>query len=109
MDYFYDGQIRRYVTQFMRVFIGFKYKAGDGEEKHVPVLYGDMTRQVASIIKDREDAIKQREANKQKINELFNQERDKNQEKDGLKARMNAANTAIGAHPSKETGAECRL
>ena len=52
MDYFYDGQIRRYVTQFMRVFIGFKYKAGDGEEKHVPVLYGDMTRQVASIIKD---------------------------------------------------------
>ena len=52
MDYFYDGQIRRYVTQFMRVFIGFKYKAGDGEEKNVPVLYGDMTRQVASIIKD---------------------------------------------------------
>jgi hypothetical protein len=52
MDYFYDGQIRRYVTQFMRVFIGFKYKAGDGEERQVPVLYGDMTRQVAGIIKD---------------------------------------------------------
>jgi len=52
MDYFYDGQIRRYVTQFMRVFIGFKYKAGDGTLNHVPVMYGDMTRQVASIIKD---------------------------------------------------------
>jgi hypothetical protein len=52
MDYFYDGQIRRYVTQFMRVFIGFKYKAGDGTLRHVPVMYGDMTRQVASIIKD---------------------------------------------------------
>ena len=52
MDFFYDGQIRRYVTQFMRVFIGFKYQAGDGEKRHVPVLYGDMTRQVASIIKD---------------------------------------------------------
>ena len=52
MDYFYDGQIRRYVTQFMRVFIGFKWKAGDGEQKTVPVLYGDLTRQVASIIKD---------------------------------------------------------
>jgi hypothetical protein len=52
MDYFYDGQVRRYVTQFMRVFIGFKYKAGDGEERHVPVMYGDMTRQVAAIIKD---------------------------------------------------------
>jgi hypothetical protein len=54
MDYFYDGQVRRYVTQFMRVFIGFKYKTGGDvpEERHVPVMYGDMTRQVASIIKD---------------------------------------------------------
>jgi len=52
MDYFYDGQIRRYVTQFMRVFIGFKYQAGDGEQREVPVMYGDMTRQVAGIIKD---------------------------------------------------------
>lgn len=52
MDYFYDGQIRRYVTQFMRVFIGFKWKAGDGTETTVPVMYGDMTRQVASIIQD---------------------------------------------------------
>lgn len=52
MDYFYDGQIRRYVTQFMRVFIGFKYKAGDGTETTVPVKYGDMTRQVAAIIRE---------------------------------------------------------
>lgn len=52
MDYFYDGQIRRYVTQFMRVFIGFKWKAGDGSESTVPVMYGDMTRQVAAIIKE---------------------------------------------------------
>jgi len=52
MDFFYDGQIRRYVTQFMRVFIGFKYKTGDGTLRHVPVMYGDMTRQVASIIKE---------------------------------------------------------
>ena len=52
MDWFYDGQIRRYVTQFMRVFIGFQYKAGDGTLSTVPVLYGDMTRQVAAIIKE---------------------------------------------------------
>jgi len=52
MDYFYDGQIRRYVTQFMRVFIGFKWKAGDGAETTVPVMYGDMTRQVAALIKE---------------------------------------------------------
>jgi hypothetical protein len=34
------------------VFIGFKYQAGDGDERLVPVMYGDLTRQVASIIKD---------------------------------------------------------
>ncbi len=50
MDFFYDGQIRRYVTQFMRIFIGFKYKTGDGALRHIPVTYGDLTRQVAAII-----------------------------------------------------------
>lgn len=52
MDYFYDGQIRRYVTQFMRVFIGFKWQAGNGDQQTVPVMYGDMSRQVANIIKE---------------------------------------------------------
>ncbi len=52
MDFFYDGQIRRYVTQFMRVFIGFKWQAGDGTQATVPVLYGDMSRQVAALIKE---------------------------------------------------------
>lgn len=54
MDHQYDGQIRRYITQFMRIFIGFKYKTGGAnpQEKHIPVMYGDMTRQVASVIKD---------------------------------------------------------
>jgi hypothetical protein len=38
----------------MRIFIGFKYKTGGStpEEKHIPVMYGDMTRQVASVIKE---------------------------------------------------------
>jgi hypothetical protein len=52
MDHFYDGQIRRYVTQFMRIFIGFQCKSSDGSLRHVPVTYGDMNRQVASIIKE---------------------------------------------------------
>jgi hypothetical protein len=52
MDYFYDAQVRRYVTQFMRIFIGFQYKTSDGTLKHVPVMYGDMSRQVATIIKE---------------------------------------------------------
>ena len=52
MEWFYDGQIRRYVTQFMRIFIGFKWQDGDGNQQQVPVLYGDMNRQVANIIKE---------------------------------------------------------
>ena len=52
MDFFYDGQIRRYVTQFMRIFIGFKYEAGDGTQQTIPVMYGDLTRQVANIIRE---------------------------------------------------------
>lgn len=52
MDFFYDGQIRRYVTQFMRFFIGFKYQTNDGTQRHVPVTYGDMARQVAAIIRE---------------------------------------------------------
>jgi hypothetical protein len=36
----------------MRIFIGFKYQDGDGDQKHIPVMYGDLTRQVASIIRE---------------------------------------------------------
>ena len=36
----------------MRVFIGFKYQAGDGTQRTAPVMYGDLSRQVASIIKE---------------------------------------------------------
>lgn len=49
-DFFYDGQVKRYLTQFMRVFIGFKYQLGDGTLKYVPVAYGDLSRQVANAI-----------------------------------------------------------
>ena len=52
MDFFYDGQVRRYVTQFMRMFIGFNYKDGDGDLKAIPVSYGDLTKQVAQIIRE---------------------------------------------------------
>ena len=51
MEFFYDGQVRRYLAQALRMLSGFKTRAGDGTEKVVPVLYGDMSRQVASILK----------------------------------------------------------
>ena len=52
MQWFYDGQIRRYVGQIIRTLSGFKYQSADGKQTVVPVMYGDMTRQVASIIKE---------------------------------------------------------
>jgi len=51
MDWFYDGQVRRYLTQFMNILSNFAYKDGKGNLVQVPVRYGDMSRQVAQIIK----------------------------------------------------------
>lgn len=50
-QHFYDGQVRRYITQLVRMMSNFAYKDGAGAEVVVPVMYGDLTRQVASIIK----------------------------------------------------------
>lgn len=52
MLHFYDGQIRRYITQIIRLMSNFTYKLGDGTLKPIPVLYGDISRQVAAIIKE---------------------------------------------------------
>ena len=52
MQHFYDEQIRRYVTQIIRLFGQFGYKDGQGRLVKVPVTYGDLTRQVGSIIRD---------------------------------------------------------
>jgi len=52
MQHFYDGQIRRYLTQIIRLFGQFSYKDGQGRLVQVPVMYGDLTRQVGSILRD---------------------------------------------------------
>jgi len=49
-DFFYDGQVRRFVTQFIRVMSNFSYKDARGNLTQVPVRYGDMNRQVAQIL-----------------------------------------------------------
>ena len=51
MDWFYDGQIRRYLTQYMRVMSNFSYKDGSGRIVQIPVMYGDPSRQAASLLK----------------------------------------------------------
>jgi hypothetical protein len=52
MQFYYDGQIKRYVTQLIRMLSGFKYQTGDGTIKTIPILYGDLTRQVSHIIRE---------------------------------------------------------
>lgn len=57
-DWFYDGQMRRYLTQFIRAMSNFSYKDAKGQLVQVPARYGDMTRQVAQIInKNSENAL----------------------------------------------------
>jgi hypothetical protein len=50
MQFFYDGQIRRYITQTIRVLSNFVVQYGDGTLVRIPVIYGDQDRQAASII-----------------------------------------------------------
>jgi len=52
MQHFYDGQIRRYITQLVRLMSNFSYKDGKGNLTEIPVMYGDLTRQVANIIRE---------------------------------------------------------
>jgi hypothetical protein len=57
MLHFYDGQIRKFLTQFVRILSNFSIEEGKGANgtvrlKQVPVVYGDMTRQVANIIRN---------------------------------------------------------
>lgn len=51
MDYFYDGQVRRYIAQFINIFSNFAYKDAKGNLTTVPVRYGDISRQVAQILR----------------------------------------------------------
>ena len=48
--YFYDGQIRRYLLQIVRLLSNFAVRYSDGTLVRVPVMYGDPDKQVANII-----------------------------------------------------------
>ena len=57
MLHFYEGQVRKFLTQFIRILSNFSVetgKASDGSVslRAVPVVYGDPTRQVANIIRN---------------------------------------------------------
>ena len=48
--YLETRQIEKYISQFARIFKGFQYDSGDGEEARIPVVYGGMSRIVAGIL-----------------------------------------------------------
>lgn len=50
--YFYAGQIRRYLAQFMRVFTGLQVRYGNNDLNTVPVVYGLPDRVVAARLMD---------------------------------------------------------
>lgn len=55
-SYFYDGQIRRFITQFIRIVSNFQVEFGKDREgnralQRVPVFYGDQSRQAAQILR----------------------------------------------------------
>jgi len=57
MLHFYEGQVRKFLTQFIRILSNFSVETGKGKDgevqlRAVPVVYGDPTRQVANIIRN---------------------------------------------------------
>jgi len=57
MLHFYEGQVRKFLTQFIRILSNFSVETGKGSDgsvalRPVPVTYGDPTRQVANIIRN---------------------------------------------------------
>ena len=55
LDYWYDEQIKRYLIQLVRVFSNFKvreYTKNGVSYNRVPCRYGDMSRMVASILRN---------------------------------------------------------
>ena len=57
MLHFYEGQVRKFLTQFIRILSNFSVETGKGNDgqinlRAVPVVYGDPTRQVANIIRN---------------------------------------------------------
>lgn len=56
MDFFYDSQTRRYLSQFMRIFSDIKVRNGPDANglytiQRVPIMYGDPSWMVAQLIK----------------------------------------------------------
>lgn len=55
-QFFYDGQVRRFIEQFVRIVSNFQVEFGKDRNgtaalQRVPVIYGDQSRQAAAILR----------------------------------------------------------
>ena len=60
LDWWYDEQLKRYLIQLIRVFSNFKVEENTEKGKHynrVPARYGDMSRMVASILRNNSENV----------------------------------------------------
>lgn len=60
LDYWYDEQLKRYLIQLIRVFSNFRVEENTEKGKHynrVPARYGDMSRMVASILRNNSENV----------------------------------------------------
>ena len=60
LDYWYDEQVKRYLLQLIRVFSNFKvreYTEKGVNYNRVPARYGDMSRMVASILRNNSENV----------------------------------------------------
>jgi T4-like virus Myoviridae tail sheath stabiliser len=60
-NYFYDGQIRKYISQFIRMISEFYVAFGADRNgnityQRVPVIYGDQSRQAATIMRNNSES-----------------------------------------------------
>ena len=56
-SFFYSGQIRRFLQQFIRMLSNFQVETGQDREGNVsllqvPIYYGDSSRQAATEVED---------------------------------------------------------
>jgi len=63
-QFFYDGQIRRFIVQFIRIVSNFqvefgKDRTGNTTLQTVPVFYGDSSKQVANILRNNSESTMQ--------------------------------------------------
>lgn len=111
--FFYDKQIRRFLTQFIRIMSNFQVQLGNDESgdavyQRVPVFYGDANRQASQILRNSsENTVKSVPAMAVHINQLT-YDRDRVQEPNfvsKMNVRTRAYDPDTGGYTNQQGGA----